>query len=272
MGFDVLLKLKDAGAATEEYLKGKWDKRKQRDAQARADAEERRRQEEKNAFLGLIITKLTGESAVEMPRLEWDPTMLHRAVFLVTIPIEFGIFELSKNSYNLLAKHVGMSRNSVSHWALCVVDRSFNPSYSYDLMSDQLALNALGKNQFRVAEVTPAYVETWTSCYYLGETTKSHDEIRALGIHHMELNPRYHLLTNNCQNMVESMVRQVCDGKIISQTKLNEELALASPKIALDLMVARLRSKIEKFEEHEESDGVKEDVDIIKGLWHKIHH
>lgn len=116
-----------------------------------------------------------------MPPLEWDPTTAHRAVFLVTIPIHFGSFELSKTTYRLLARHVGMSQNSVSHWALCVMDRSFSPSYCYDLMSDQMELNALGKNYFRVAEITPEFIETWSSCYYVGETTKLHEEIQRLG-------------------------------------------------------------------------------------------
>lgn len=104
-----------------------------------------------------------------------------RAVFLVTMPIAFGALELSMSTYKLLAKHVGMSLDSVSHWAVCVVDRGFGPSYCYDLMSDQMMLNALGKNYFRVNEVTPELVRTWNSCYYVGETTKSHNEIQELG-------------------------------------------------------------------------------------------
>ncbi|KAI1393728.1 uncharacterized protein F4822DRAFT_22309 [Hypoxylon trugodes] len=275
MGFDALSKLRSAGIATEEYLKEKWEHRKSRDpSETREDAaraEEERRRAEKNGFLRLILAKITGDSVVEMPPLEWDPTTSHRAVFLVTKPIEFGKFELSRNTYELLAKHVGMTLNSVSHWALCVIDRSFHPSYCYDLMSDQLALTALGKNYFRVAEINAAFIETWSSCYYVGETTKSHQEIQELGAAHMALHPRYNLLTSNCQDMAESLVKQMCNGKLISQAKLREELALASPKIALDLMVARLRSRIEVLDEHEESDAVKADMDIIKGLWHRVH-
>ncbi|KAI1417597.1 hypothetical protein F5Y13DRAFT_151377 [Hypoxylon sp. FL1857] len=274
MGFDALSRLKSAGIATEEYIKDKWEHRRSRDSSVAkedaARAEEERHQQEKNEFLRLVLAKITGESVSEMPPLMWDPTTSHRAVFLVTIPIEFGVFELSKNTYKLLAKHVGMSLNSVSHWALCVIDRSVNPSYCYDLMSDQMALNAIGKNYFRVAEITPAFIETWSSCYYVGETTKSHEEIQQLGANHMSLHPHYHLLTSNCQDLAESLVRQLCDGKIISQAKLSEELSLASPKIALNLMVARLRSKIEVLEEHEESDTVQQDMEVIKGLWHRV--
>jgi hypothetical protein len=87
----------------------------------------------------------------------------------------------------------------------------------------------------------------------------------------MSSNPRYHLLDNNCQHLVEVLVKELCDGAHVSQAKLSEELSLVSPKIALDLMVARLRSKIDVKKEHEESEGVKEDVDLIKGLWHKVH-
>jgi hypothetical protein len=94
----------------------------------------------------------------------------------------------------------------------------------------------------------------------------------------MALNPRYHLLTSNCQDLVENLVKQLCNGKLISQAKLSEELSLASPKMALDLMVARLRSRMDDVGEHEDvdkvkdnNDAVKEDVDIIKALWHKVH-
>ncbi|KAI1450962.1 hypothetical protein F5Y02DRAFT_366484 [Annulohypoxylon stygium] len=276
MGFNALSKLKTAGLATEEYLKEKWERRSSREILAQkedeARAEQERLRQEKSGFLRLIRARITGESVVEMPPLECDPTSSHKAVFLVTIPIEFGVFELSKNSYNLLAKHVGMSLNSVSHWALCVIDRGFNPSYSYDLMSDQMALNAIGRNYFRVAEILTTYIETWSSCYYVGETTKSHHEIQELGLHHMALHPRYNLLTSNCQDLAESLVKQLCDGKVISQAKLSEELSLASPKLALDLMVARLRSKVEISKEHENSETVQEDMDIIKGLLHRVHH
>ncbi|KAI1143858.1 hypothetical protein F5Y05DRAFT_362828 [Hypoxylon sp. FL0543] len=278
MGFDALSRLKSAGIATEEYIKEKkekWQHRKSHDSSvAKGDAaraaEEQYRQE-KTEFLRLILAKTTGDSVIEMPPLVWDPTTTRRAVFLVTIPIEFGVFELSKKTYKLLAKHVGMSLNSVSHWALCVIDRGPNPSYCYDLMSDQMALNAIGKNYFRVAEITPAFVETWSSCYYVGETTRSHEEIQQLGVNHMMLHPHYHLLTSNCQDLAENLVKQLCNGKLISQAKLSEELSLASPKIALNLMVARLKSKIEVLEEHENSDAVQEDMDVIKGLWHRVH-
>ena len=107
----------------------------------------------------------------------------NKAVFLVTLPIAFGRFELTRSTHRLLTRHLGMTMNSVSHWALCVVDRTPGaPSYAYDLMSDQLApINALGKNHFRVLDVTPDYIGTWTACYYVGETAKSHEVIQQLG-------------------------------------------------------------------------------------------
>jgi len=116
-----------------------------------------------------------------MPPLLYEPNLPGKAVFLITTPIAFGSFELSKHTYSLLAKHVGMSMNSVSHWALGVIDRGFGTCYCYDLMSDQMALNVLGKNYFRVTEVTPQIIQLWSSCYYIGETTKSHEEILELG-------------------------------------------------------------------------------------------
>lgn len=95
---------------------------------------------------------------------------------------------------------------------------------------------------------------------------------RDAGYNFMAVHPRYNLLTNNCQNLVETMVRLLCDGKMISQAMLNEELSLISPKIARDLMVARLRSKLDASNENEEPDDVKEDVDVIKAWLQKIQH
>lgn len=96
--------------------------------------------------------------------------------------------------------------------------------------------------------------------------------LRDAGLNFIAIHPRYNLLTNNCQNLVESLVKLLCDGKVISQPMLNEELSLLSPKIARDLMVARLRSKLDASNEDEEREDVKEDADIIKTWFHKIHH
>lgn len=71
--------------------------------------------------------------------------------------------------------------DSVSHWAIAVIDRAFAPCYFYELMSDDMALTALMRNQFRFDEVTPEFVASWTSCYYVGETTQSHEQIQQLG-------------------------------------------------------------------------------------------
>jgi len=85
----------------------------------------------------------------------------------------------------------------------------------------------------------------------------------------MALHPRYHLIDSNCQHLVEDLVRKLCDGKAISQAKLSEELSAASPRIARDLVVARLRTKLDALHEREDSDGVKEDVENIKTL-HRV--
>jgi hypothetical protein len=136
---------------------------------------------QRNEFLALVTSKLTGNSALDMAPLQCNPRETQRAVFLVTTPIAFGVLEVSQHSYKLLARHVGMSLNSVSHWAVCVIDRGLGKCYCYDLMSDRLELTMLGKNYFRVAVITPEFVDTWSSCYYIGETTKTHDEIQEIG-------------------------------------------------------------------------------------------
>ncbi|KAH8668548.1 hypothetical protein BX600DRAFT_460246 [Xylariales sp. PMI_506] len=286
MKFDVVSKLSSAGHAAESFVKKKWDesahstagKAARAEAAARA-AEELRRREERNQFFELVAAKCSSSSAEEMPPLICNPGTAEKAVFLVTRPIAFGKFELSKKTYKLLAKHVGMSLDSVSHWLVGVIDRGFGTCYYYELMSDQLELNLLGKNYFRMGEIDAEYIDSWNSCFYVGETTKSHTEIEELGTEHMVLHPRYSLLSNNCQDMVENLVKSLCNGKVISQAKLREELKLASPRIALDLMVARLRSRMDKLPEHADIDKVKnehkdvsEDVDTIKALLHKVHH
>ena len=243
---------------------------------------------QKNEFLALIAGCLHGNSTFEMAPLEFDQAGHSRAVFLVTIPITFGSFKLSEKAYKILAKHVGMSLGSVSHWALCAVDRGFGPSYCYDLMSDRMELNALGKNYFRVAEITSEIIPTWNSCYYVGETTRPHEEIEELGIYpqmtteatgdadiclglkYMTLHPRYHLISSNCQHLVDNLVKELCNNKVISQAKLEEELSLVSPRIARDLMVARLRSRIDGLGEKEESTAVQEDLALTRRLSMKV--
>ncbi len=59
---------------------------------------------------------------------------------------------------------------------------------------------------------------------------------------------------------------------MISQAKLEEEIRLLSPKIARDLMVTRLRSKLEKEDQKEDSQSVQNDVFTIKELWGRIKH
>lgn len=86
----------------------------------------------------------------------------------------------------------------------------------------------------------------------------------------MVINPGYKLLSNNCQHLVDALVKLLCNGKIISQAKLDEELSLISPRIARDLIVARLRSKVDVKGEREDSQSVKEDVNTLKSLWNRV--
>lgn len=255
------------------------------DPEAAAAAEaERALVRERNEFLAPIAARLeqtsspdaasadpgAGVSEMEQP-LVFTRDTTHRAVLLVTTPIEFGPVELTKQSYRLLARHVGMSMDSICHWALCVIDRGVGKSFSYDLMSDRLELNMIGKNVFRINEVTPEFVQTWSGAYYVGETTKSHEEIQALGEKHMSLNPKYSLLESNCQHLAETLVRELCNGgRLISQHKLDEELKLISPKMAMDIMMTKLQSKLEDPGQGEESDSVKRDVDVLGSLWSKV--
>ncbi|ETS75340.1 hypothetical protein PFICI_12284 [Pestalotiopsis fici W106-1] len=278
MGFDVLAKLSNASQAAEGFVKKKWDEHKLRDAGKAAQAELNRRIDERNQYLQLITAKRTGSSAQDMPPLTCNPADPHKAVFLVTIPITFGRFKLSKNSYSLLAKlSPAASIDGVNHWALAVIDRGLNPCFFYELMSDDLAINALGKNQFRFDEVTPDFIETWTSCYYVGETIKTHEQIEKMGAEHLALHPRYNLLNSNCQDMVEILVKQLCEGRTISQGKLREELSAISPKIALDLMVGRFRSRVDTFGENADPEMIKDndvevqkEMDMIDVLWSRV--
>lgn len=267
MGLDALNKLAAAGEAVYQNFSKKWDERKRRQAEEAWLAKHAEEIRQRNEFLSLVTSKVTGDSALEMAPLQCNPRETQRAVFLVTTPIAFGALEVSEASYKLLARHVGMSLNSVSHWAVCVIDRGLGKCYCYDLMSDRLELTMLGKNYFRVAVITEEFVETWSSCYYIGETTKTHEEIQAIGQHHIGLNPRYKLLSNNCQHLVDSLVKELCNGKVISQAKLDEELSLASPKIARDLLVGRIRSKMDVGGESEDSPSIKEHLEAIKSHW-----
>lgn len=91
--------------------------------------------------------------------------------------------------------------------------------------------------------------------------------LTSLGHRHTGLNPRYRLLSNNCQHLVDSLVKELCNGKVISQAKLDEELSLVSPKLARDLIVGRIRSKMDVGGESEDSPSIKEHLETIKSHW-----
>ncbi|KAI0432519.1 hypothetical protein F5Y09DRAFT_301601 [Xylaria sp. FL1042] len=111
-------------------------------------------------------------SAYAMSPLQYNANIRQRAVILATVPIVYGHFDLSQRFYQLLAKHMGMGLNSVSYWAICVVDRGFGPCWCYDLMSDQLSLSMLAKSYLRIYEATAELVATWTSEYWVGRRRK----------------------------------------------------------------------------------------------------
>lgn len=53
---------------------------------------------------------------------------------------------------------------------------------------------------------------------------------------------------------------------VISQAKLDEELSLISPKIARDLLVGKIRSKMDTGGETEDSASIKEHLAAFKRL------
>lgn len=89
---------------------------------------------------------------------------------------------MTRLASKLLAKHAALSLDSLSHWALVVVDRGEGTCYLYDLMSDQmLPTTKIMRNYPRCFPVTEQMVESWTGASYIGETTRSHDEILEMG-------------------------------------------------------------------------------------------
>lgn len=108
-------------------------------------------------------------------------------------------------------------------------------------------------------------------------TANSYQPLVFLGAEHLAAHPRYNLLNSNCQDMVEILVKQLCEGRTISQGKLKQELAAISPKIALDLMVARFRSRVDTFGEDQDPEKLKandtevqKEVDMIDVLWSRV--
>lgn len=96
---------------------------------------------EKKALLKLLRDKLEGDftaSEVDEP-LEYSHRCRTSAVLVATSPIDINGIKVTKLASKLLMKHTGLSLDSLSHWALVVVDRGDAVSYLYDLMSDRKA-------------------------------------------------------------------------------------------------------------------------------------
>ncbi|KUI54870.1 hypothetical protein VP1G_02281 [Cytospora mali] len=196
--------------------------------------------DEKKALLKLIRAKLNGNhtvSELDEP-LEYNSRCKTSAVLVVTSAIDINGIQVTKLASKLLAKHAGLSLDSLSHWALVVVDRGEGICYLYDLMSDQmLPTTKLMKNYPRCFPVTEQMVDSWTGASYIGETTKSHDQILDIAAAFIASHPRYNLFNNNCQHLAEGLVRELCDGKIISQANLGEEVKMLSTKISSVLLM-----------------------------------
>lgn len=140
--------------------------------------------DEKKALIKHIRAKLNGNhtlAGLDEP-LEYNSRCKTSAVLVITSAIDINGIKVTKLASRILAKHAGLSLDSLSHWALVVVNRGDEVCYLYDLMSDQmLPTTKLMKNYPRCFPVTEQMVETWTGASYIGETTKGHDEILDLG-------------------------------------------------------------------------------------------
>jgi hypothetical protein len=66
--------------------------------------------------------------------------------------------------------------------------------------------------------------------------------------------------------MVEKLVKDICNNKVISKQKLSEELVIAGPRIGIYMMVAKVAANV--FGGTNLSDSsVARDMGIIKKLW-----
>ena len=142
----------------------------------------------KKALLQILASKVTGPSIheIRLPIAYTSSCSDHihtKAVLLVTSDIEIHGIKLTRSAVHLFPRASDITVDSLSHWALCVVDRGpgDGQSWCYDLVSDQIILNMLGKSYARAYPVTEEMVTAWNSCSYMGETTHSHDEIKDLG-------------------------------------------------------------------------------------------
>lgn len=69
--------------------------------------------------------------------LEYNTRCKTSAVLVATSEIDINGIQVTKLASKVLAKHGGLSLDSLSHWALVVVDRGDGVCYLYDLMSDR---------------------------------------------------------------------------------------------------------------------------------------
>jgi hypothetical protein len=67
--------------------------------------------------------------------------------------------------------------------------------------------------------------------------------------------------------MVEKLVKDICNDKVISRQKLTEELVVAAPRIALYLMVLKVSSRVFILGDSPNDSSAWRDLDLIKDLW-----
>ncbi|KAI7783932.1 hypothetical protein LA080_010957 [Diaporthe eres] len=196
--------------------------------------------DDKKVLLQLIRSKLNGNhtaSELDEP-LEYSSRCKTRAVLVVTSAIDINGIKVTKLASKLLMKSAGLSLDSLSHWALVAVDRGEGTCYLYDLMSDQmLPTTKIMKNYPRCFPVTEEMVQTWTGASYIGETTRTHEEILEIASRYISEHPRYNLFEANCQNLAEALVVELCNGKVISQSNLGEEVKMLSTRMSSTLLM-----------------------------------
>ncbi|KAK7712951.1 hypothetical protein SLS64_001441 [Diaporthe eres] len=163
--------------------------------------------DDKKVLLKLIRSKLNGNhtaSELDEP-LEYSSRCKTSAVLVVTSAIDINGIKVTKLASKLLMKSAGLSLDSLSHWALVAVDRGEGTCYLYDLMSDQML-------------PTTKIMKNYPSRY-------------------ISEHPRYNLFEANCQNLAEALVMELCNGKVISQSNLGEEVKMLSTRMSSTLLM-----------------------------------
>lgn len=69
------------------------------------------------------------------------------------------------------------------------------------------------------------------------DTIYSHEYPLKTAANFISDHPRYNLFNNNCQHLAETLVRELCNGKVISQQNLGVETKMLSTKLSSTLLM-----------------------------------